>query len=65
MSGESEKCKMPKVEVTAPYFEVYKGFVVVIRRGCGVIREAKTKILINKTYCDYIFYGRGVWVYFW
>ena len=40
----SEKCKMPKVEVTAPYFEVYKGFVVVIRRGCGVIREAKSQI---------------------
>lgn len=37
---------------------------MVVWWGVWVIREAKIKILINKAYCDYIFYGRGVWVVF-
>ena len=33
--------------------------------GCGKIVGAKIKILINKAYCDYIFYDRGVWAVFY
>ena len=56
----SEKCKMPKVEVTAPDLRECRGLVVFVRKGCALIRGVKLKILINKAYCDYIFYGRGV-----
>ena len=36
-------------------FGVYKGFVVIVKRGCGGLGRSKVKILILSVNCDDIF----------
>ena len=39
-----EKVKMVEMKGVRPIFRVYRGFVVVVRRGWGAFRGSKTEI---------------------
>ena len=38
-----------------PVFKVYKGLVVIVRKGCGCLGESMLRIFKLKAYCDGIF----------